>query len=258
MTSPCPYENTVVVANHETVVIGGLISDNYQDNVDKVPWLGDIPILGWLFKTTGKTLRKTNLLVFLTPHIVRTPPDLEHETIRKREEFWERSERGLQLSESEKKEAERRREEAAAQGIDLPAEEYVGRNPVRGALLEHERNYPVDRMRAIEIQSEDARRRADEAARAALHGPGYGVLAAVYRSEKSATALLTELVDAGYDGAVETVPSAGGLLYEIRLGPYDDLPEAQKAAEAIGQSFGLSPSVVVGSAPASAAPEEDQ
>jgi general secretion pathway protein D len=245
-------ENTVVVANHETVVIGGLISDNYQDNVDKVPWLGDIPILGWLFKTTGKTLRKTNLLVFLTPHIVRTPADLEGETIRKREEFWERSERVLQLSESEQDEAEDRREEALAQGVDLPAEEYAGRNPVRGALLDHESRYPVERMREIELQSADARRRAEEAALAAGRAPGYGVLAAVYRSEKSATELLTELVDAGYDGSVEAVSNGGVLLYEIRLGPYGDLEAAQAASESVGQSFGLSPSVVVGEAPAAA------
>jgi cell division septation protein DedD len=84
------------------------------------------------------------------------------------------------------------------------------------------------------------------------------VLAAVYRSEKSATELLTELVDAGYDGAVETVPSAGVLLYEIRLGPYESLEQAQQAAEAVAQSFGLSPSVVVGEAAADAAPEDDR
>lgn len=251
-------ENTVVVANHQTVVIGGLISDNYEDNVNKVPWLGDIPILGWLFKTTGKNLRKVNLLVFLTPHIVRTPPDLEQETIRKREEFWERSERGLQLTESEREEAEQRREDAAAQGVDLPAEEYTGRNPVRGALLAHETRYPVDRMRVIELQNEEARRRAEEEALAGNRGPGYGVLAAVYRSEKSATDLLTELVDAGYDGSVEAVSSAGVLLYEIRLGPYADLEAAQLAADTIGQSFGLSPTVVVGSPPADAAPEAEE
>jgi general secretion pathway protein D len=45
-------ENTVIVADGETVVIGGLIGDNEQHTVSKVPWLGDIPVLGWAFKTT--------------------------------------------------------------------------------------------------------------------------------------------------------------------------------------------------------------
>ena len=66
----------VVVADGETVVIGGLIGEDYQDTVSKVPWLGDIPFLGWAFKSTSRTLTKRNLLVFLTPHIVRTAEDL--------------------------------------------------------------------------------------------------------------------------------------------------------------------------------------
>jgi general secretion pathway protein D len=49
-------ENTVVVSNAETVVIGGLVSDDYNDTVTKVPWLGDIPFLGWLFKSTSRSL----------------------------------------------------------------------------------------------------------------------------------------------------------------------------------------------------------
>ena len=67
-------ENTVVVRDGETVVIGGLLSDVLDESVTKVPWLGDVPFLGWAFKSTNEQIRKTNLLVFLTPRIVRTPP----------------------------------------------------------------------------------------------------------------------------------------------------------------------------------------
>ena len=70
------------------VVIGGLISDDYEDDVTKVPWLGDIPFFGWLFKTTGRRLVKTNLLIFLTLHIVRSVDELQAETIRKRFDFY--------------------------------------------------------------------------------------------------------------------------------------------------------------------------
>ena len=62
----------MVVADGETVVIGGILTDDYTDNVTKVPFLGDIPVLGWAFKTTSRSLTKKNLLVFLTPHIVRS------------------------------------------------------------------------------------------------------------------------------------------------------------------------------------------
>ena len=64
-------KTTVVVADTDTVVIGGLIRDSVNDVVTKIPLLGDIPLLGWLFKSTSKEIQKANLVVFLTPHIVR-------------------------------------------------------------------------------------------------------------------------------------------------------------------------------------------
>jgi len=57
-------------------VIGGLIQDKEQEVISKVPLLGDIPGLGWLFKTKKKTRNKTNLLILLTPRIVKDANDL--------------------------------------------------------------------------------------------------------------------------------------------------------------------------------------
>lgn len=62
---------SLVVANDDTVVLGGMIRDKRQETVSKVPLLGDIPVLGWLFKSKTSTMDKTNLLIFLTPHIVK-------------------------------------------------------------------------------------------------------------------------------------------------------------------------------------------
>ncbi|MGA2870302.1 MAG: hypothetical protein ABSF34_14230 [Verrucomicrobiota bacterium] len=69
-------DTVVVTPDAQPVVIGGLISDNKASSVTKVPFLGDIPLLGNLFKATNKTDSKTDLLIFLTPHIVQTPSDL--------------------------------------------------------------------------------------------------------------------------------------------------------------------------------------
>lgn len=67
---------TAIVANNgQTIVLGGLIKDKFTTVVNKVPILGDIPILGWLFKTRKKTKQKVNLIVFLTPNIIREPRD---------------------------------------------------------------------------------------------------------------------------------------------------------------------------------------
>lgn len=68
-------ETQLVVENGDTAVLGGLMSDNDQVNEIKVPILGDIPILGWLFKSRTTIKKKTNLMVFITPKIVRSVDD---------------------------------------------------------------------------------------------------------------------------------------------------------------------------------------
>ncbi|MEK7680414.1 MAG: type II secretion system secretin GspD [Deltaproteobacteria bacterium] len=64
-------KTSVTVKDGQTVVIGGLIQEKDEENITKVPLLGDIPILGWLFKHKSVDKKKTNLLVFITPHVVR-------------------------------------------------------------------------------------------------------------------------------------------------------------------------------------------
>ena len=63
-------KTNVQVENGGTVVLGGIFTQQEQDSVTKVPFLGDIPLLGNLFKTTGRTNNKTELLVFITPKIM--------------------------------------------------------------------------------------------------------------------------------------------------------------------------------------------
>ena len=64
-------QTTVVVGDSDTIVLGGLIHDTVQETHKKVPLLGDIPILGWLFSARTSDVTKSNLLIFMTPHIVR-------------------------------------------------------------------------------------------------------------------------------------------------------------------------------------------
>lgn len=61
---------TVLVRDGETIVIGGLINDSLQDTIAKIPLLGDIPILGWLFKKRSKTRVRTELLIFVTTRVM--------------------------------------------------------------------------------------------------------------------------------------------------------------------------------------------
>ena len=66
-------DTTVIVKDQQTVVIGGLIDDTTTASENKVPVLGDIPLLGWLFRKTSDETIKTNLYVFLTPRIIKNP-----------------------------------------------------------------------------------------------------------------------------------------------------------------------------------------
>jgi general secretion pathway protein D len=68
-------KTTVVVKSGETVVIGGMIQDDSSTGTGKVPLLGDIPLLGWLFKTRSALYKRTNLFVFITPRIIEQPED---------------------------------------------------------------------------------------------------------------------------------------------------------------------------------------
>ena len=61
----------VLVNDGQTVVLGGILETERRDTVNKVPFLGDIPGLGWLFRSKGKTDNKDELLIFVTPKILR-------------------------------------------------------------------------------------------------------------------------------------------------------------------------------------------
>ncbi len=75
VTTERTANTTVLVEDHQPVIIGGLMEDRQSVTATKVPILGDIPILGWLFKKQSSESRKQNLVIYITPHIVRTRAD---------------------------------------------------------------------------------------------------------------------------------------------------------------------------------------
>lgn len=83
----------VMVRDQQTVVIGGLMRDSVANSETKIPILGDIPLIGALFRRTERTTQKVNLLLFLTPYIIRDPSDLRsifERKMRERQEFIDR------------------------------------------------------------------------------------------------------------------------------------------------------------------------
>ncbi|MGZ3686747.1 MAG: type II secretion system secretin GspD, partial [Bdellovibrionota bacterium] len=85
-------DTTVVVGDADTIVLGGLARDKISEQINKIPLLGDIPILGWLFKSKVSQSEKTNLLIFMTPHIIRQYERVRailDKKLRERDEFIE-------------------------------------------------------------------------------------------------------------------------------------------------------------------------
>ena len=90
-------KTTVVVQDQDTVVLGGLIRDKVNETSTKVPILGDIPVLGWLFRNKTTTTDKTNLLVFITPRIIKqyqTVRNILDKKVQERDEFLQKTNGG--------------------------------------------------------------------------------------------------------------------------------------------------------------------
>jgi general secretion pathway protein D len=77
-------ETTVIADDGQTIVIGGLIREDENKAQTQVPCLGNMPLLGWAFRQNSEANRKNNLLIFITPHILNTPGDIQTITEHKR------------------------------------------------------------------------------------------------------------------------------------------------------------------------------
>jgi general secretion pathway protein D len=86
-TTKRSMETTTIAKDQQTIVIGGLVRDDLVINERKVPFLGDIPFLGWLFRFQSRSSVKLNLLVFLTPTLVRDEADMVELNARKAAEL---------------------------------------------------------------------------------------------------------------------------------------------------------------------------
>jgi hypothetical protein len=239
-------ENTVVVKDGETVVVGGLISDRWRDDETKVPFLGDIPGLGWAFKTTTKELRKINLLVFLTPHIIRNSAEMELESIRKRMDFED------DLGEDYQTDPDQDQSIEKTDGIIDK-----GINPAYEALRKHSRRYSPRRREEIETKLLKEEELARRLANAEMTSSSYGLRLEIYDNEELAASALLELLDAGYEGSLMSNDAGGKLVYELLTGPYQELKAAKAEAAVLSEVYEFTPVVTVLEIPVEAAAEPD-
>lgn len=86
-TTKRSMETTTIAKDGQTLVVGGLVRDNLTISERKIPFLGDIPLLGWLFRFQSRQTEKLNLLVFLTPSLVKDEVDMVDLAARKATEL---------------------------------------------------------------------------------------------------------------------------------------------------------------------------
>lgn len=79
-------KTTVIVDDGQTIVLGGLLQDSQNETNTSVPCLGSVPLFGFAFKQSGVQSNKTNLLIFLTPHIITTHDDIDRVTTHKQQQ----------------------------------------------------------------------------------------------------------------------------------------------------------------------------
>jgi general secretion pathway protein D len=88
VTSKRTVQNSILADDRQTIVLGGLIQDDINDTVRKVPLLGDVPVVKHMFRSTSKERTKRNLLVFLRPTIIRDKDEADGVTNRKYDDIW--------------------------------------------------------------------------------------------------------------------------------------------------------------------------
>lgn len=224
-------ENTVVVADGATVVIGGLIGEVSSTTENKVPFLGDIPVLGWLFKSTQEKIRRVNLIIMLTPHIIRSPADLEFESIYRRTNFTYATDSTERI-------------ERMAEDVLEDREDVVPNSRVEEHLLDHTLRYPLERLDEIEEQRRLEKIETQRRREAELWGPQYRVHAIVVDQE-AAAALVTAIIDLGYDATLVSSSTGTGVVLEIRVGLFESTRQAESVLTILQRSMQLDPYIVV-------------
>jgi general secretion pathway protein D len=195
-------ETTVIVQDRGTVVLGGLIDDNTDVTDQKVPCLGEIPLLGWAFRTRNQAREKSNLYIFLTPKVIENPQEATAVYGGKRNQIESMREGAVELYGTQERPT-----------IEVPAPEIVEPAPEG------------------EGEPRSAAPKADPTLKADLDadltGKPYLLEVAEYGTKTPAETLTGQLQTKGFPAFVQQTGAEAPHRYHVRLGAFDTLGEAQ-------------------------------
>jgi general secretion pathway protein D len=234
-------ETTVIVKDQGTVVIGGLIDDKLDTTNLKVPCLGDIPLLGWAFRTHGRTRGKTNLYIFLTPKVIKNPMEADAVYKDKRSQIEAAPEGTIKLYE----------EDEHRKPLELPAPQPGETSPQSEASppVEDGHMVPQASRTARPDAVQEAVQEADASVNPDLVDKPYLIEVAAFNARPPADTLIKRLQAKGYPAYMQQVggnaASGTAQRYRVRLGAFATLGEAQLYQQLVGDE-GIEGNIITG------------
>ena len=251
-TSKRSIESNVVVDDGNIIVIGGLLEDSYSQGQDKVPVMGDLPVVGGLFRSETRSRNKTNLMVFLRPVVVRDNAISDalmtdrYEAIRALQQVTQPGPSVMMNSVSGAPVLPALPERSivpAATPAAVPAA------PVPAPMQQLAPSLPPPQGGATAPSPVSSTAPAAQPQQAAAAGaPLYYVNLGVFGQDASGRAAMAKLRDAALPLAVQTVETNRGKATRVRVGPYPT-EEAAQAAAAQVRSSGLAQNATVAAQP---------
>lgn len=197
-------ETTVMVKDAGTVVIGGLIDDTISRTDYKVPCLGDIPGLGWLFKTRSTANEKTNLFIFITPKVIENPGE------------------AADIYESKRSRIEMIREK----NIKL----YRGDSP---ADTDFPAAIPAPETDAVSLPPPEASRTDSADILSPEAADRYIIQLQSFPDAESAAALAGTLTEKGFPASIVPIQRSEKTWHDVRIGDFQDLETARTVQTAL-------------------------
>ena len=246
-TSKRAIESNVVVDDGSIIVIGGLLEDSYSQSQDKVPVMGDIPVLGNLFKSENRSRNKTNLMVFLRPIVVRDNATSDalmtdrYEAIRALQQVVQpdnnlvmRSVSGAPILPPLEPRAMPAAAEPALQPapVPAPAQPPAPMPPQTAVPAALAAPTPVVAALPPAAEAESAEPAPSPAPAKALP-PSYFVNVGIFANGKTTRDTLAKLRKADLPVNVQAVNTNRGSRTRVRVGPFNTLKAADKAAVSV-------------------------
>ncbi|MFO7713373.1 type II secretion system secretin GspD [Desulfosarcina sp.] len=210
-------ETTVMVKDSNTVVIGGLIDDNFSQTEYMVPCLGDLPGLGWLFKTRSTGSEKSNLFIFITPKVIQNPEESLRVSGSKRSEMDQMREMQIKLYQGDREAKLPSSIETDPAGNGLPQ-----------SMLEDGRT-PGTQGQAGAIQMSPTP--AEKAG--GVETGGYHLQVQSFSDEMSALESVARLRQMGHDAIIKATDVDGKIWYRVQIDGFPDRAAAQKAQDSL-------------------------